>query len=38
MKLNEFASQYTSAWCGQNASSVAAFFAPPGSLQINDGS
>ena len=37
-KLNEFATRYTSAWCSQNAASVAAFFSPAGSLKINDGS
>ncbi len=37
-ELNEFATKYTSAWCSQNAASVAAFFSPTGSLKINDGS
>ncbi|MDP9087374.1 MAG: ester cyclase [Pseudomonadota bacterium] len=37
-ELNEFATQYTSAWCSQNAASVAAFFSPAGSLKINNGS
>lgn len=37
-QLNEFATKYTSAWCSQNAASVAAFFSPGGSLRINDGS
>ena len=36
-KLKEFATKYTSAWCSQNAASVAAFFSPAGSLKINDG-
>lgn len=36
-KLTELATQYTAAWCSQNATSVAAFFAENGSLQINDG-
>ena len=36
--MNEFAGRYTAAWCSQDASSVAAFFAPEGSLTINDGS
>ena len=36
-KLNEFATRYTTAWCSQNAASVAAFFSPTGSLKINDG-
>ena len=31
----EFATRYTTAWCSQNAASVAAFFAPGGSLTIN---
>jgi uncharacterized protein (TIGR02246 family) len=35
--LNDIARRYTAAWCSQNASSVAAFFADTGSLQINDG-
>lgn len=37
-KLYEFAAEYTSAWCSQNAASVAAFFSPAGYLKINDGS
>lgn len=36
-KLNDYATRYTSAWCSQNAASVAAFFSPAGSLKINDG-
>ena len=36
-QLNHFASQYTAAWCSQNAASVASFFAEKGSLKINDG-
>ena len=35
--LHDFARRYTSAWCSQNAASVAAFFAFDGSLQVNDG-
>jgi predicted ester cyclase len=35
--LREFATRYTAAWCSQNASRVAAFFAPDGSLAINGG-
>jgi len=35
--VKEFAARYTAAWCSQDAASVAAFFAPDGSLQINDG-
>lgn len=37
-KLKAFGAQYTAAWCSQNASSVATFFAESGSLQINEGS
>lgn len=33
--LREFATRYTAAWCSQNAPSVAAFFAPNGSLSVN---
>ena len=36
-RLREFAQRYTAAWCSQNASSVAAFFSPGGSLTINGG-
>ena len=36
-RLREFALRYTAAWCSQNAASVAAFFAPNGSLTINSG-
>jgi hypothetical protein len=35
--LRKFAERYTAAWCSQNPESVAAFFAPEGSLTINDG-
>lgn len=35
--LREFATRYATAWCSQNAASVAAFFSPNGSLQINAG-
>jgi predicted ester cyclase len=38
VKLREFAIRYTAAWCGQDATSVASFFAERGSLKINDGS
>ena len=34
--LRDFARRYTAAWCSQDAASVAAFFSPSGSLQIND--
>ena len=37
-KLNDFAARYTAAWCSQNASRVASFFADQGSLRINEGS
>ena len=33
--LRDFAKRYTGAWCSQNASSVAAFFALNGSLSVN---
>jgi hypothetical protein len=36
-ELREFATRYTAAWCSGNAASVAAFFAPGGSLTINGG-
>src|ERR1700680_2249949 len=36
-KLNDFAARYTAAWCSQNASRVASFFAEQGSLKINEG-
>jgi hypothetical protein len=36
-RLRQFATNYTAAWCSQNAASVAAFFAEGGSLKINDG-
>jgi uncharacterized protein (TIGR02246 family) len=35
--LHNFAERYTAAWCSQDAASVAAFFAPNGSMTINDG-
>lgn len=37
IRLREFATKYTAAWCSQNPASVAEFFAEGGSLQINDG-
>jgi hypothetical protein len=37
LDVRDFATRYTAAWCSQNAASVAAFFAPNGSLTINDG-
>jgi uncharacterized protein (TIGR02246 family) len=36
--LRGFAERYTAAWCSQNPASVAAFFSPDGSLQVNDAS
>jgi uncharacterized protein (TIGR02246 family) len=36
-QLRDFAVRYTAAWCSQDPASVAAFFAPQGSLKINDG-
>jgi len=35
--LRQLAAGYTAAWCSQNAASVAAFYAPEGTLTINDG-
>lgn len=35
--LHEFAARYTAAWCSHDAVRVASFFAPNGSLTINDG-
>ncbi len=35
--METFAERYTAAWCSQDAARVASFFAPDGSLQINDG-
>jgi len=37
VRLREFATKYTAAWCSQNAASVASFFAENGSLTINQG-
>jgi len=37
IRLRDFATRYTAAWCSQDANSVAAFFSPSGSLSINDG-
>lgn len=36
-KLKEFATQYTAAWCSQDAASVASFYAENGSFKINTG-
>ena len=38
MNLDEFATQYTAAWCSHKAAVVASFFAPEGSLEINQDS
>ena len=35
-RLRDFAARYTAAWCSQDAASVSAFFAPNGSLRVND--
>jgi len=35
-RLRDFAQRYTAAWCSQDAASVAAFFAPDGSLRVNE--
>jgi len=34
--VRDFARRYTAAWCSQDPSSVASFFAPEGSLSVND--
>jgi uncharacterized protein (TIGR02246 family) len=36
--LQDFADRYTAAWCSQDPTAVASFFAPTGSLTINAGS
>ena len=36
-QLREFAERYTAAWCSGDPASVAAHYAPDGSLTINDG-
>ncbi len=36
-EFEKFATQYTAAWCSQDASSVASFFELNGSLTINNG-
>jgi uncharacterized protein (TIGR02246 family) len=36
-ELKKLAENYTAAWCSQDAASVASFYAPTGSLTINDG-
>jgi hypothetical protein len=37
LTVEDFATQYTAAWCSHNATVVASFFDPEGSLQINQG-
>ena len=34
-QLQDFARRYTAGWCSREATSVAAFFAPNGSLSVN---
>ena len=34
-QLRDFAKRYTAGWCSREAASVAAFFAPNGSLSVN---
>jgi len=36
-RMRDFAGRYAGAWCGQNAASVAAFYARDGSLCVNGG-
>ena len=36
-QLHDFATRYTAAWCSQDPARVATFFAPNGSLRVNDG-
>ena len=35
-RLRDFARRYAAAWCSKAPASVAAFFAPDGSLRVND--
>ena len=35
-RLSEFAQRYATAWCSQDAASVAAFYSAEGSLSVND--
>src|SRR5262244_517633 len=37
-RIKDFATRYTAAWCSQDPAKVASFFAPNGSLTINQGS
>jgi uncharacterized protein (TIGR02246 family) len=34
-KLHDFAARYTAGWCSQDATSVASFYSPGGSLTVN---
>ena len=34
--VRDLATRYTAAWCSQDPASVATFFAPAGSLRVND--
>jgi uncharacterized protein (TIGR02246 family) len=36
-QIRDFAERYTAAWCSGEPGRVAEFFAPDGSLQVNDG-
>jgi SnoaL-like polyketide cyclase len=37
LRLHDFATRYTAAWCSQHPERVAAFFSPAGSLTVNNG-
>jgi len=37
LAVHDLATRYTAAWCSQDPARVASFFAPGGSLKINDG-
>jgi hypothetical protein len=37
LRLHDFATRYTRAWCSQRPERVAAFFSPAGSLTVNNG-
>ena len=37
VRLRDFATRYTAAWCSHDPARVASFFAPNGSLKVNDG-
>ena len=36
-RVRDFATRYTAAWCSHDPARVAGFFAPNGSLKVNDG-